>query len=418
MNSSATKANWLVPFAGAVFAMMTMQMSSLGFSALLPAIQKDFAINFSQMGLFTGMYGLIAMVVSLPGGMLAQRFGERRMLSLGLAGIAAGLLCLSLAPNFAWGLAARALWLVGYRLAFVCVMTAVALTAPAALRSSAMGIVGAFSSLASVIGAPFGSLLENAFGWRQGILGFGVMAALGLLVFSLGYRRVEAATSGGILFGHGAVAGPSAPPAGTTRSPYRTPVVWAMVLLGLVNMAGFSATFFVPSAVKTIFQLRPIDAAFIISTSYIAAIVANLLIGYLSDRFNRWHVMISLMLVLIPSTFAMTTHNLPLFRCATALVISLGLAATNQIYAIAREVVKGQDMGSVMGIVSLGGGIFGYIGPQILGYLRDRTGGFLAGWYFVAAGTLIGLVVILALKRYAERLQTAVVAAPVSVAVS
>src|SRR5579871_6466799 len=101
MNSSTIKANWLVPFACAVFAMMTMQMSSLGFSPLLPAIQKDFAINFSQIGLFTGMYGLIAMVVSLPGGMLAQRFGEKRMLSLGLAGIAAGLLWLSLAPNFA-----------------------------------------------------------------------------------------------------------------------------------------------------------------------------------------------------------------------------------------------------------------------------------------------------------------------------
>ena len=32
-----------------------------------------------------------------------------------------------------------------------------------------------------------------------------------------------------------------------------------------------------------------------------------------------------------------------------------------------------------MGIVGLGSGIFGYLGPQMLGYLRDATGGFTAG---------------------------------------
>jgi hypothetical protein len=39
----------------------------------------------------------------------------------------------------------------------------------------------------------------------------------------------------------------------------------------------------------------------------------------------------------------------------------------------------------------------------MLGILRDRTGGYTAGWYFVAFGALIGLVVILILKRAAGK---------------
>jgi len=46
--------------------------------------------------------------------------------------------------------------------------------------------------------------------------------------------------------------------------------------------------------------------------------------------------------------------------------------------------------------------LFGYLGPQLLGLLRDRTGGFTAGWCFVAAGAMIALIDIVLLRRYAR----------------
>ena len=390
--TSATR--WTVPFAATIFAMMTLQMSSLGFSPLLPDIQRDFGISYSQVGLFSGVYGLAAIVFSIPGGMLAKRFGEKNVLSFGLLVVTVGLGMLSRAPTFSLALGARVVWIIGYRVAFVCVMTAIALVVPATWRSTAMGILGAMSSLASVIGAPFGTAIGVAFGWRNGILAFAAMALLGSIVFWIFYRpplselgaRREQPSS-------------HVPDA----SAFRNPWVWTMVLLGLTNMGGFSATFFVPSVGKTLFQLTPTQTAYIISAAYIAAIFANLLCGYLADRWSRWGTMIGLMLLLIPACFAMMTLHLFLFRVATAFVISLGLCATNQIFAIASEVMAGRETGPVMGIVSLGGGIFGYLGPQMLGILRDRTGSFTAGWYFVAFGALIGLVVILILKRAASK---------------
>ena len=64
--------------------MLTLQMSSLGFSPLLPAIQKDFGASYSQIGLFTGLYGIVALALSYPAGLLAKRFGEKVVLSAGL----------------------------------------------------------------------------------------------------------------------------------------------------------------------------------------------------------------------------------------------------------------------------------------------------------------------------------------------
>lgn len=388
--------HWIVPFIATVFAMMTLQMSSLGFTPLLPDIQRDFGINYSQVGLFSGIYGLAAIIFSIPGGVLAKRFGEKIILWLGLLVVTLGLVLLSRSPNFALGLSARALWIIGYRVAFVCVMTAIARVVPSHRRSIAMGILGAMSSLASVIGAPFGTSIGVAFGWRNGILAFAGMALLGSIVFGIFYRLPETV---GQHFDR------DHPVRSLGSDAFSDPLVWSTVLLGLANMGGFSANFFVPSAVRTTFHLGPTVAAYMISASYLTAILANLLCGYLADRLNRWNVVIAIMLVLIPASFAMMTPNLFVFRVATAVVISLGLCVTNQIFAIASEVVPAREIGPVMGIVSLGGGIFGYVGPQMLGILRDRTGSFTAGWYFVAIGALIALVVILILKRAASKTQ-------------
>ncbi len=384
-----------MPFAATIVAMMAIQMSSLGFSPLLPAIQKDFGISYSQIGLFTGLYGLVAMAVSVPAGILAKRVGEKLALTAGLLGVAIGLLLLSQVSTYEWALGARAAWLIGYRVAFVCVMTSIALVAPPEFRSRAMGILGAMASLASVIGAPFGTIIAEPYGWRGGIIGFAVMALVGAAVFWFGYQPGSRGGGHTSLHGHA----PWAP----NRSAFRTPVVWSMVLLGLINMGGFSATFFVPSAVKTTFQLSAIESAYVISTSYIVAIFANLLFGYLCDKFDRWNMMIGLAVLLVPACFAMMIPNLLVFRIAAALVISLGLCATNQIFALAADVVGKRELGPVMGVVGLGGGLFGYVGPQVLGVLRDRTGGFTAGWYFVAAGVILSLIEIVFLRNHARK---------------
>jgi predicted MFS family arabinose efflux permease len=391
--------HWAISVTAVILAMMAIQMSSLGFSPLLPAIRKDLAASYSQMGLFTGMYGLIAIIISLPAGILAARFGEKRMLLSGLAVTSLGLASLGLARSYGVALGSRAVWLIGYRFAFICVFTAMAIGTPEKYRSRTMGFLGAMAALASVIGAPFGTRLAEWVGWRGGMFGFAVIAVVGGALFRLLYRpEASAATANG---SHGPGFNPK------SLSALRHPVMWGLIFLGLINMGGFSVTFFVPYAVESVFGLNARESAAIISSSYLFGIFLNLAVGWLCDRYSRWNIMIVLAVLLIPASFAVLSHDLLVFRIGIALVVSLGHAATNQIYAICGAVLTRDEIGTGMGIVGLGSGIFGYLGPQMLGYLRDSTGGFTAGWLFVAFAAVVSLADLLLLRGWSSRARTA-----------
>ena len=84
---------------------------------------------------------------------------------------------------------------------------------------------------------------------------------------------------------------------------------------------------------------------------------------------------------------------------ATAAVIGFGFTAANQLYGLAGSVMPRHEAGHAMGVVSLGAGLFGYFGPQMLGILRDQTGSFAAGFYMVAIADVITLVLIAVLYR-------------------
>ncbi len=376
---------------------MTLQMSSLGFSPLLPAIQKEFSMSYTEIGLFTGMYGLLALAFSVPAGVLAKRYGEKLVLVVALLVVAFGLVLLGQSPGFYTAFASRALWIGAYRFAFVCVLTAIAVTSPPSLKGASMGILGSVASFASVIGAPFGSKIGDAFGWRSGMTAYAGAAVLGSIAIWAFYRKrssehppvrmqsVAASREGG-------------------RGAFRTPIVWAYaVLVGMVGMASYSVTFFVPSAAATVFKMDAVAASLVISTGYICAIFLNLLIGYLMDHCNKWIVLSSLVAFLIPASLAMTSGNELVFRLATTVVLAGGFAATNQIYGLAGSVFSGSETGNVMGVVSLGAGIFGYAGPQMLGVLRDQTDGFNAGWYMMAVLALLTFIGLVLLKRYSEK---------------
>jgi predicted MFS family arabinose efflux permease len=336
----------------------------------------------------------------------AARIGEKRALLIGLAVTAAGLAALSQATRYDVALTFRALWLVGYRTAFIGVFTAMAMVTPEKYRSRTMGILGAMAAFASVIGAPFGTRVAGLLGWRGGIQGYAAITLLGAIVVGLLYHRQRSQPSG-FAGQHGTSPHGTSMTRAGAGSALRNPIIWSMILLGLINMGGFSVTFFVPYAVKSVFGMGAQDAATIISASYLVSIPLNLAFGYLCDRYSRWNMMIWLAVLLVPASFAVMSRDLLVFRIAVALIVSLGHAATNQIYAIGSSLLPKEEVGKGMGIVGLGSGIFGYLGPQMLGYLRDVTGGFTAGWIFVACAAVLALGDLLVLRRYSLKRGTA-----------
>jgi predicted MFS family arabinose efflux permease len=388
--SRASRPIWVLPFCVTLVAMFTLQLSNLGFSPLLPSIQKDVGMSFTQLGLFTGLYGLLAMLLSVPAGLSARRFGERRVLALGLVGVAIGSVLLGQASSFESALAFRGVTIFGYRFAFVSVLIAVALTAPPSLRGRTMGVLGATSSMASVIGAPLGGMLVGELGWRSAILGYAFMALLGAAVFWLFYRPTAEPDS--------LPATTSASQGTVQRSAFRSPVVWLLALIvGLGGFGQFTITYFVPSVAETVYGLDAAAAGLIISTGYVAAIALNLVVGMLADRFNKLIVLGCMFVVLAVASVSLTVEHEWVFRVATAVGIGLGFSAANQLYGLAGSLMPRSEAGNALGVVSLGAGLFGYFGPQMLGILRDVTGSFAAGFTMIAVADLstLGLVVLM-----------------------
>jgi len=384
-----------MPFVATLIAMFALQLSNLGIAPLLPSIQREFGMSYTQLGLFTGLYGLLALLLSVPAGIATTRFGVKHVLACGLLGVAAGSVLLGGAWSFASALTYRGVTIFGYRFGFVSVLVAIALTAPDSLRGRTMGVLGATSALASVVGAPLGGVLVGSLGWRSAILGYAAMAVIGAVVFWLWYQPTSPETTGDRA--HSRVEPGS-------RSAFLSPVSWMLALIvGLGGFGQFTVTNFVPSVADAQYGLNAAAAGVIISTGYLTAIAVNLAVGVLADRFNKVVVLGAVFALLAVASSAMTIDNVAAFRIAAAMVIGLGFAATNQLYGLAGSVMPRHEAGHAMGVVSLGAGLFGYFGPQMLGLLRDRTGSFVAGFYMVAVADVITLGLIALLYRMTRR---------------
>jgi sugar phosphate permease len=73
----------------------------LGIPVLGPALQKEYDLDLTQVGLAIAAANAGSVFTLLAWGLLADRVGERAVLAVGLAGCGAGLLVAAFAPSFA-----------------------------------------------------------------------------------------------------------------------------------------------------------------------------------------------------------------------------------------------------------------------------------------------------------------------------
>jgi predicted MFS family arabinose efflux permease len=400
--------HWVLPFVGALTGFLVLQIANLGFTPLVPLMQKDWSANFGQIGLFLGLGGPLLILMSLPAGEVVRRLGEKTAV-LALILIAVGLALIGLAPNFLLGLIGRVIWAASYVYVFVGLVTAAALASPGSSKSSVMGIVGAAGSLAAAVGATLVGTIASILGWRSGFFADALLSILGLVVFLILYRRRSVHPS----ISTEEAALPDQPAAlpgkAQSRSVYRSSLAWILAAFtALGTMGGVATLLFFPTYLEGAYHLSTPNAAFIASGGAIIGIVANLLSGYLSDRVGRW-LMLGIILVLcLISTLLLATlaaDNLVVGAIFGALVVGLALCLPNLNNAIAAYLTadtKG-EVGPIIGMLQFMSGVGVYVGPQVLGLLRGATGTFVAGWYFVSAVFAVAIIILFYLVNHVKR---------------
>lgn len=79
-------------------------------------------------------------------------------------------------------------------------------------------------------------------------------------------------------------------------------------------------------------------------------------------------------------------------------LLALAVASIALIHAMPASLLSGRELGPAFAIITLGASVQSFVGPQLLGVLRDVTGSFTAGWCLIAATTAAAIFEVIWLK--------------------
>ena len=174
-------------------AALTIARAAMGFqfqtvAALAPLLQRDLALDKTQLGWLIGLYLLPGAAVALPGGLLGKRFGDSRVVIAGLVLMAAGGVGLAVAQSFAQANAARLVSGIGAVMLNVLVTKMVADVFDGKERLLAMSIlinswpIGI--GIALLVAGPLGAHA----GWPWGIASSALFALIGCVLVATMHR--------------------------------------------------------------------------------------------------------------------------------------------------------------------------------------------------------------------------------------
>ena len=169
----AARRGALPALAACLFAVVTAEYVIVG---LLPPLSADLGVSVPTAGLLVTGHARAVTLGGLLVTALTLRAPHRATLLGLLAVFSCGNLLAALAPGFGLLLAGRVLTALTHSTCFaICVVSAAALV-PAHRRGRAVAAVSAGLNLATVPGAPLGTWLGEAHGWRST---FAALAAAG-----------------------------------------------------------------------------------------------------------------------------------------------------------------------------------------------------------------------------------------------
>jgi CP family cyanate transporter-like MFS transporter len=132
----------------------------------LPMLREEFGLDLVAASLLVSFFQLAGMLLGLFGGMLADRFGPRRVMRAGLVLAAAGAALGALATGPAMLLASRAVESGGFILAVLPGPALLARHVPAARLRGVMGLWSAYMPLGMALALALSPLAYQAVGWR------------------------------------------------------------------------------------------------------------------------------------------------------------------------------------------------------------------------------------------------------------
>ncbi|HEX8975177.1 MAG TPA: MFS transporter [Solirubrobacteraceae bacterium] len=162
-------------------------LDNLVVSVALPSIHRDLGASIQALEWTVNAYTLAYAVFLLTGAALGDRWGRRRMFTIGIALFTASSAAAALAPSTDLLIAARALQGLGAAIATPLTLTLLADAFPPAQRGLAIGVWSGISGIAVALGPLVGGAVVEAASWHWI---FWINVPIGVLLVPLASARL------------------------------------------------------------------------------------------------------------------------------------------------------------------------------------------------------------------------------------
>lgn len=415
----------LVPFLIVCYFVAYLDRVNVSFAALM--MNKALGLTATTFGLGAGVFFLAYFVFEVPSNLLLERFGARKwiariMLSWGLL---SGLMAFIPQIATATGVSTTSVF-YGVRIFlgaaeagfFPGIIFYLTLWFPAIYRARIIGYFMAAIPLSTVIGAPVSGLLLNLdgavglAGWQWlFILEAAPALVLGVVVFF--YLTDRPTDAKWLVPEERAWLAGRLDAEQRLRESAKSFTVWhalgdtrvlllACVYFGVVA-ANYGLSFFLPQIVRD-FGLGFTATGFVTAIPYVIGTAGMVWWGRKSDRVRERKEHLGLAALIAGAGIAASTLIAdPTGKMIALSIAGFGIFAVLPVFwTLPTTFLSGAAAAGGIAIINSIGNLAGFVGPYVMGTIKDSTGSFTIGLLAIAGLVILAMLIALSLPHDAE----------------
>lgn len=396
------------------FGWMFSFLDRMVISVSLPFIGKDLNLDAAMQGAILSAFFAGYALFQIPGGLLADKFGFRRMMAIGITWWSAFTALTGMIVSYPVMLVIRCLFGIGEGCFPGASWKCIATYFPPKQRATATAIQSTVNTLGPAVASLVAAGIIAAFGWRTVFISLSIPGVLIGLYFWKYVKDNPAEhhlmTSGELAelqAGEAQSAGTDGNAPMTFKEFMRKPILWQMVgIWFLFDITFWGFVSWLPSYLMKIRGFSLMQTGVAGSIPFLFGAVGTLAGGWLSDHVKGQRKWLYIPSALVAGFFLYLTYTVPsadmavVYQSISSFFMFLAMAA---FWGLVMDSIPANIMGSSSATVNFGGQAAGFVSPFVMGYLIKASGGsFDTAFIFIIAAMLASAVLALTVGKEAR----------------